>query len=104
MEHAVIVHIKLDGGAFGADSERDAIESIEALLETAIATALVGEFDGDEFGGHECVLYAYGPDADRLFAVMQPILAAAPIVKGGYAIKRYGEAADSRAIERRVDL
>jgi len=46
----------------------------------------------------------YGPDADRLFGVVEPILKAAPLARGGFAIKRYGDAKDLNAVEARVDL
>lgn len=31
----------------------------------------------------------YGPDADQLFAVVEPIPRATPLARGGFAIKRY---------------
>jgi hypothetical protein len=44
------------------------------MTAETIEQADVGEFDGNEYGGGEVVPYAYGPDADTLFAVMAPIL------------------------------
>ncbi|MGW8953893.1 hypothetical protein [Streptomyces sp. NPDC055709] len=44
----------------------------EALLVKVIEQAGYGEFDGNEFGGGEAVLYAFGPAADALFAVTEP--------------------------------
>jgi hypothetical protein len=64
----------------------------------------VGEFDGEESGEGRCVLFMYGPDADRLFAVVEPILKAAPLPREGFAIKRYGDVKDHDAVEVRVDL
>ncbi|WP_406159019.1 hypothetical protein [Streptomyces canus] len=36
-------------------------------MAAAVEEAGVGEVDGNEFGGGEVVLYAYGPDAQALF-------------------------------------
>jgi hypothetical protein len=68
----------------------------------AIRDASAGEFDGHEFGAGECVLFVYGPDADRLYGVIEPLLEAAPVAAGGYAIKRYGKADDPTSPEIRV--
>lgn len=104
MEQAVIVHLRLQEDNFGSPKERDAISDLEDQLEQAIDTASVGEFDGEEFGGGRCVLYMYGPDADRLFGVVEPILKASPLARGGFTIKRYGEAKDLNAVEAKVML
>jgi hypothetical protein len=64
----------------------------------------VGEFDGEEFGGGRCVLYMYGPDADRLFGVVEPILKATPVARGGFVIRRYGDVNDLNAVVARVNL
>src|ERR1700722_10343864 len=70
VEHAVIARYRLTGGGFGLDTERAAIRRARHSLAEAIEQAGVGEFDGNEFGRGAVVLYAYGPDADALFAVM----------------------------------
>ena len=63
----------------------------------------MGEFDGNEFGGGEAVLYAYDPNADALFRAMEPPLRAFP-ARPAFAILRYGKAADPTAQERRIDF
>jgi len=88
--HAVILHLRLSNGEFGSDEEHDAIHHMTGRLEQAILANDAGEFDGDEFGGNECVLYMYGPDAGRLFSAIQPVLRNWPALVGGYAIKRFG--------------
>lgn len=102
MEQAVIVYLLLKDGQFGASQERESIYALEDRLEKAIEDASVGEFDGDLFGEGECILYMYGPNAERLFVVIEPILKSFPVAAGGYAIKRFGEAADPSAKEVRV--
>lgn len=104
MEHAVIAHLPLLEDPFGSERERGIIADLAGELQHAIDMRNVGEFDGEEFGGGRCVLYMYGPNADRLFAVVEPILKATPLAQGGFAIKRYGEAKDAIAAEVRVNL
>ncbi|WP_292207475.1 hypothetical protein, partial [Mesorhizobium sp.] len=77
-------------------------DSIHPALEQVVGNASVGEFDGDKFGEGKCILYMYGPDAERLFVVIEPVLKSSPAAVGGYAIKRFGKAADSSAREVRV--
>ena len=67
MEHALIVHLPLGGDRFGSSSEREGLFAMQDEMACAIRHAGVGEFDGDEFGEGECVLFMYGPNADRLF-------------------------------------
>ena len=103
-EHAVIAHLKLSDGGFGSDNETADIHELSDRLAEAIQENNVGEFDGDEFGGGECVLYMYGPDADALFSAIEPVRRSSPLAKGGRVIKRYGEASDRDAKEVSVRL
>jgi hypothetical protein len=103
VEHAVIVHFNVSGDEFGEVHEREAIFAMEEALIQAIDESGVGEFDGNEFGGGEAILYAYGPNADDLFAAMEPHLRAFD-ARPAWCILRYGEATDPNAEERRIDL
>lgn len=102
-EHAVIVSFALSGGPFGSEEERAAVRVLQARLSGAIDLAGVGEIDGNEFGAGQCTIYAYGPDATRLFSAMESHLRASPF-RPAAAILRFGEAADPDAVEQRIDL
>lgn len=104
IEHAVLVYLKLSNDSFGAEEERDSIHQLSHQLESVIDLHGVGEFDGDEFGGGRCVLYMYGPSADRLYDAVSPLLSSSHLSKNGYVIKRYGNADDPHATETRVNL
>lgn len=69
-EHAVIVDFKY------AHDELGPLFRIEVQLEAAISQAGVGEFDGNDIAADlsRGNLYMYGPDADRLFEVIRPLL------------------------------
>jgi hypothetical protein len=102
LEQAVIVHLRLRDGRFGSPGEREAVSVLEGQLERAIESASAGEFDGDEFGDGKCILFMYGPDADRLFNAIEATLKTSSTAVGGYAIKRYGSARDPNTSEVRV--
>jgi hypothetical protein len=102
-EHAVIVSYALSGDGFGDENERTAVYALQHRLADAIEVADVGEFDGNEVGGGEAVLYAYGPNATRLFAAMEPHLRTFP-ARPAHAVLRFGEADDPAAVEQRIDL
>jgi hypothetical protein len=101
-EQAVVVHIPLSNDEFGTEQEQEAAFALEEELEEAVSASGVGEFDGNELGGGECVFFMYGPNADLLYSLVQPILRVRPIAARGYAIKRYGDADDPDAAEVRV--
>ncbi|MFC9688275.1 hypothetical protein ACFTSF_07010 [Kribbella sp. NPDC056951] len=101
-EHAVIIHISLNGRGSTGRKARAEIWALEGQLEAALPPEC-GEFDGDEFGAEEVVLYLYGPDADALFSTIENLLRASSL-RPMHAVLRYGEASDALAVERRVDL
>jgi hypothetical protein len=85
-EQAVIVHF-----AYGSTDLSDLYE-LAGELEEAIEVAAVGEFDGHEIAvdGSDGSFYMYGPDADKLFQVAQPILEASDFMGGATVTVRYG--------------
>ncbi|MET9518257.1 hypothetical protein [Streptomyces sp. NPDC002994] len=103
VEHAVLARYRLADDGLGEPSQREVVRQAQSLLTEAIEQADVGEFDGNEYGGGEVALYAYGPDADALFAVMAPILNDLPF-RPAHVVLRYGSVDDPSAAEHRVDL
>lgn len=73
-----------------------ALREVEHNIEGAILRAGVGEYDGDEIAVSlsDGFLYMYGPDADRLFAVIRPVLESAPFMRGALVTLRYGPPGD----------
>jgi hypothetical protein len=89
-EHAVIVHF-----TYGSTDLKRLFE-LEHRLEAAISAAGVGEYDGNEVAvdGSDGYLYMYGPDADKLFDVIRPILETTSFMRGAEVRKRYGPPQD----------
>jgi hypothetical protein len=85
-EHAIIVHFN-----YGS-RDLTRLFALEEKLEAAIAKAGVGEYDGNEVAtdGSDGQIYMYGPDADKLFQVVKPILEATSFMRDAKVKKRYG--------------
>ncbi|MFI1973662.1 hypothetical protein [Streptomyces wedmorensis] len=98
-EHAVIARFQLGGDDLGEPDQWSLVFEAERSIGAAVAAAGVGEIDGNEFGGGEVVIFAYGPDADALYRVMEPGLRALPF-RPAHVVLRYGEPADHVASER----
>ncbi|MFF3415443.1 hypothetical protein ACFYW9_12185 [Streptomyces sp. NPDC002698] len=98
-EHAVIARFRLGGDDFGDPDQRSLVFAAERSMGAAVKAAGVGEVDGNEFGGGEVVIFAYGPDAEALYRVMEPGLRALPF-RPAHAVLRYGEPADDVPTER----
>lgn len=88
--HCVSLHIS--GGDVVRNENRKPVDldCIESSLRHAVNKARVGDFDGSEVGDGYTALYMYGPSADCLFEVIQPILAQFDWPAGSHAFKRYG--------------
>ena len=71
-DHAVIVHFGLSDDEFGSEAERATLGDLGDRLADVVARAGVGEFDGDDFGEGEGVLYLYGPDSELLWQAVEP--------------------------------
>ena len=89
-DHAVIVRFNY------GKTDLSPLFELEDQLIAAIESADAGEFDGNEVAtdGSDGTLYMYGPDADRLFEVVRPVLAAATCIRNAIATIRYGPPED----------
>ncbi|WP_158231190.1 hypothetical protein [Bradyrhizobium sp. C9] len=87
-EHAVIIAFRYESTSL------DRLFELEDFLQKAISGSGVGKYDGNEIAadGSAATLYMYGPDADRLFEVVVPILRARSFMKGARVKRRYGSA------------
>ncbi len=101
-DHEVEVVLRLTNRQMGVRAEREAIVALEDALADVLDRTGVGELEGDEFGDGQCVLFFTGPDADRLFATLQPHLQESDLCRGAYAIKRFG--ADEDAPQQKVRI
>lgn len=92
-DQAVIVSIKTD------QLDWDLVMDLEEKVEDALAASGVGELDGNDVGQGEYNIYMYGPDADRVWEVAEPVISASgfPIPAGSSVLRRYGDVNDDEA-------
>ena len=102
-EQTVIARYQLSSGPTGTSIDLQSLATLEDRLIQAIGDAKAGEFDGNQFGANEVTLFAYGPDADRLYAAMEPILRAFP-ARPAQVLVRYGGFQDDQAPQHLIDL
>ena len=81
-EQDLLLVLPLSDREMGNEAERDAIEAFAEQLETAVLEAAAGEYDGNEVGGGEYILFFCGPDIDRLIAVLRPLLQQSVLGRG----------------------
>ncbi|MEJ8640256.1 hypothetical protein WKI68_00175 [Streptomyces sp. MS1.HAVA.3] len=101
-EHAVIARFKLGGDDRGEPDQWSLVFEAERSMAAAVKAADAGEVDGNEFGGGEAVIFAYGPDAEALYRVMEPCLRALPF-RPAHVVLWDGEPADN-VVRERIDL
>jgi len=88
-EQAVLVY--LDGQELPAEVyEEHDLSTLEDKLAEVIESQALGEFDGNEIGPGEAVLYMYGPNAEALFAGIQETLRAYPLCRSARVVIRQG--------------
>ena len=97
-QQAVLVY--LDGQHLPKDVyETCDTSTIEDQLIEVIESQSLGDFDGNEFGPTETILFMYGPDAERLFAGIEPTLRAYPLCQNArVVIRKGGEGAQEREV------
>jgi hypothetical protein len=86
-EHAVIAKFDYIGS-----TDLAPLFELESKLESAIGAAQAGELDGNEVAvdGSDGSLYMYGPNADRLFGAIRPVLEGCSFMRGARITLRYG--------------
>lgn len=77
-QQCVLIH--LDGASLpDAVYEENDVATLEDLLADVIEKSNTGELDGHETGPESTTIFTYGPDADRLFDAMKPVLTSYPL-------------------------
>jgi hypothetical protein len=107
-EHAVRVVFYGFAEKFWTEDRRplDPLFTLEDELIAALAGKDVGALDGHEIAmdGSDGTLFLYGPDADALFAVIEPVLKSSRVTQGGNATLRYGAADQPNVMEKYVAI
>jgi hypothetical protein len=99
-EQDLLLVLKLSNRQMGTQAERQEIEALAEQLGEAVVAAGVGEYDGDELGGGECVLFFCGPDPERLLAVLRPLLKRSTWGRGAQFVRMVEDAAGELVPQR----
>jgi hypothetical protein len=85
-EHSVIIHF-----LYGS-TDLSRLFALEDELSSVVDTSGVGEVDGNEIAvdGSDGYLFLYGPDADKLFNAIKPVLESTDFMKGAKVTLQYG--------------
>ena len=86
-ERDLLVVLRLSNRQMGTNEERAEIAILADQLADAVETAGVGEYDGDEFGGGECILFFCGPDEMALLGFLRPLLQRSPYGRGAHFVR-----------------
>lgn len=70
----------------------DRIFELEDQLAKVVEALPGCEFDGNEIAvdGRDNLFYMYGPDADKLYAAIEPVLLSSSVLSGAQVRLRYG--------------
>jgi hypothetical protein len=70
--------------------EKYDLMTLEEKIIEVIKGRGLGEYDGNEIGSGETVIFLYGPDAEKLFAAIEPIIRSYPLCKNARVLIRQG--------------
>jgi len=86
-ERDLLIILRLSNRQMGTSEERAEIAALADQLEAAVLEANLGEYDGDEYGGGECILFFCGPDEMELIACLRPLLLRTPYARGARFVR-----------------
>jgi hypothetical protein len=67
------------------------LNTLEDQLIEVFDKKNIGEFDGNEIGPDESILYMYGPNAEIIFTEIEEILRRNPLCQSSKVVIRYGK-------------
>jgi hypothetical protein len=84
--------------------ELDELFALEDKLRELIEGNSLGRYDGNEIAmeGTDGSLYMYGPDAEKIFIAIKPILEQTDFMRGAIADLRFGSSRNAKRIELEI--
>lgn len=93
-EEALLVCLSVQPGKSDTDKGFDALMEIENIFRDILEVERIGYVDGHEFmtspDEETITFFLYGPNADMLYEVVEPIFHLLPKLPGSYVLKQYG--------------
>ena len=97
-EEDLLIVLPLSNDQMGTQRERTELDQFAERLEAAAAQAQAGEYDGNELGGGECILFFAGPSASRLLEALRPLLTGSVYGKTARVRMQRGQETIERAL------
>lgn len=88
-EEAVIIHLDAVSLPDEIYQQYDLI-TLEEKIREVLEKQNLGEYDGDESGPGVTKIYLYGPDAEKMFSSLKPVLKNYPLCKNSKVLIRRG--------------
>jgi hypothetical protein len=88
-QQAVLLHLRGTGLPAHVYEQCDLV-TLEDKLEEVIQRSALGDLDGNEVGAGGATIYMYGPDAEKLFKEIEPVLRDYPLCRGATVTIRHG--------------
>jgi hypothetical protein len=89
MDHLLTIQIDFPDD-FDLANARETIFLFEQRCNAVLQESQLGELDGDEWSRARCIIYCYGPDANRLFAVVKDCWEFVDLNVGATVVRRFG--------------
>lgn len=86
-ERDLLIVLPLSNRMMGTNEERAEISRLADQLEAQVVEAGLGEYDGDEYGGGECILFFCGPDDEALLGFLRPLLQRTRFARGAHFVR-----------------
>ena len=102
-ERDLLVVLRLSNRQIGTAGERAEISLIADEITRAVEAEGVGEYDGEEYGGGECILFFCGPDEDALLGLLRPLLQRSGYARGAHFV-RLVESQDGNMIREKIPV
>lgn len=102
-ERDLLIVLPLSNRLMGTNEERAEIAMLADRLERAVVDAGLGEYDGDEYGGGECILFFCGPDEMELIGFLRPLLQRTRFARGAQFV-RLVEGADGEMRREKISV
>ena len=102
-ERDLLVVLRLSNRQMGTNEERIAIALLADELAAGVEEAGVGEYDGDEYGGGECILFFCGPNEVNLLGFLRTQLQHSSYARGAH-FERLVEAQDGEMKRENIPI
>lgn len=83
--------LRLSNPQMGTTTERAELEEFAERLEQILAADQLGEYDGNEIGGGEFVMFFCGPCAEGIYDALRPALQQSPYGRGALIRMQRGD-------------